>query len=393
MKIAIAGAGISGLTAALALVERGAKEIFLFERATELGEIGAGIQLAPNAVRLLHQLGFGDSLAEIAHSKGIAELRRAGDNQLLVNLPSSEYFFKHYGYPAYQVLRADLHALLLNALKVRQVEIQLGKELIETQQSDYQVQLGFADGSKTDADILIGADGLGSMLSAQLFPEQPPTYTGAACWRALLDQEKAGLTPIEKMSVWTGEGRHLVAYPVGRSALLNLVAVIRKDHWEYPHRVAPSSKNQWLNAFDGCCEQVAALIEHAPESDLWGLFEQKSLPRWHKGNQVLIGDAAHAMLPNLAQGAAQGMEDAVLLAEILSGVTESAEIESALVKFYLRRRERVSKVQKGARWNLDFFHQSGSPKTTLRDGLMRIGGSLTTSMIARKYHWLYSTSV
>ena len=393
MKIAIAGAGISGLTAALALFEKGEKEIQLFERATELGEVGAGIQLAPNAVRLLHQLGLGDSLAKIAHSTGKGELRRAGDNQLLANLPSSEYFLKHYGLPAYQVLRADLHALLLNALEDRQIEIQLGKELAETKQFDHQVQLVFADGSKTDADLLIGADGVGSTLSAQLFPGQPPLYAGVACWRSLLDQEKTGLTPVDKITVWTGEGRHLVVYPAGRSALLNLVAVIKQDHWEYPHRVAPSSKNQWLNAFDGCCEQVAALIEHAPESDLWGLFEQKSLPRWHKGNQVLIGDAAHAMLPNLAQGAAQGMEDAVLLAEILSGVTESAEIESALAKFYLRRRERVSKVQKGARWNLDFFHQSGSPKTTLRDGLMRIGGSLTTSMIARKYHWLYSTSV
>ena len=392
MKIAIAGAGISGLTAALALHEKGEKEIQLYERAARLGEIGAGIQLAPNAVRLLHQLGLGDSLVKIAHSTGEGELRRAGDNQLLANLPSSEYFLKHYGLPAYQVLRTDLHALLLNALEDRQIEIQLDKELVETQQNNCEVQLGFADGTKTNADILIGADGVGSKLSAQMFPEQPPLYAGVACWRALLDGEKTGLPPVEKLTVWADGGRHLVAYPVGRSSLLNLVAVIKKDHWKYPHRVAPSSKGQWLKSFEGCCEQVSALIEHAPESDLWGFFEQRGLPAWHKGNQVLIGDAAHAMLPNLAQGAAQSMEDAMVLAEILSEVNESAEIEVALTKFYLRRRDRVSRVQKGARWNLDFFHQSGSLKTALRDGLMRVGGPLTTSMIARKYHWLYSTS-
>ncbi len=392
MKIVIAGAGISGLTAALALYEKGEKEIQLFERATELREVGAGIQLAPNAVRLLHQLGLGGPLAQIAQSTGKGELRRAGDNQLLASLPSSEYFLKHYGLPAYQVLRADLHALLLSALEDRQIEIQLGKELAETRQYDHKVQLGFADGSKTDADVLIGADGVGSILSAQMFPKQPPLYSGVACWRALLDQEKTRLTTVEKVTVWTDEGRHLVAYPVGRSSLLNLVAVIRKDHWEYPHRVAPSSKAQWLKSFEGCCEQVSALIEHSPESDLWGFFEQRCLPEWHKGNQVLIGDAAHAMLPNLAQGAAQGMEDAMVLAEVLTGVSEPSEIETALTKFYMRRRDRVSRVQKGAQWNLDFFHQSGSPTTTLRDGLMRMGGSLTTMMIARKYHWLYSTS-
>ena len=322
MKIAIAGAGISGLTAALALHEKGEKEIQLYERAARLGEIGAGIQLAPNAVRLLHQLGLGDSLVKIAHSTGEGELRRAGDNQLLANLPSSEYFLKHYGLPAYQVLRTDLHALLLNALEDRQIEIQLDKELVETQQNNCEVQLGFADGTKTNADILIGADGVGSKLSAQMFPGQPPLYAGVACWRALLDQEKSGLAPIEKVTVWINEGRHLVAYPVGHSSLLNLVAVIKKDHWEYPHRVAPSSKAHWFKSFDGCCEQVATLIEHAPESDLWGFFEQRGLPAWHKGNQVLIGDAAHAMLPNLAQGAAQSMEDAMVLAEILSEVNE-----------------------------------------------------------------------
>ncbi|MEQ8953934.1 MAG: FAD-dependent monooxygenase [Gammaproteobacteria bacterium] len=173
---------------------------------------------------------------------------------------------------------------------------------------------------------------------------------------------------------------------------LNLVATIRQEHWQYSGRVAPSDKAAWIKAFEGSCENVSALVDRAPASDLWGLFEQKSLPCWHRGRQVLIGDAAHAMLPNLAQGAAQGMEDGVVLAQLLAAAGHPSGIEMALSSFYKQRNSRVKKVQDGARWNLGFFHQQKSPLTAFRDNLMRLGGPLTTKLIGRKYHWLYCRS-
>lgn len=392
MKIAIVGAGISGFTAALTLYEQGQKDIQIYERAAELAEIGAGIQLAPNAVRLLHQLGLADSLGQVAHCSAFGELRRAEDNQLLAALPYSDYFQRHHGLPALQLMRTDLHQLLLNAVEHRQIKIQLNKTLLKSVQTDRTVQLGFTDGSEATVDLVIGADGVGSVLTRQLFPQHPPEYSGFACWRALIDQSKIDREPVNCVIVWAAQDRHMVAYPVGRSSQLNLVATVRKGQWPHSGRVVPSAKEDWIASFEGCCENVTALIEQAPTSDLWGFFEQRNLPCWHKGHQVLIGDAAHAMLPNLAQGAAQGMEDAMVLAQFLAGVERPDDIQAALARFYEKRHSRVKRVQDGARWNLNFFHQQAGPLTAFRDSLMRLAGPLTTGLIGRKYHWLYSRS-
>lgn len=392
MKIAIVGAGISGLTAALALYEQGLKDVQIYERAAKLTEMGAGIQLAPNAVRLLYQLGLASRLESVAQRAAFGELRRAIDNRVLAVLPYADYFQRHYGLPCFQLLRTELHELLLAAVQERQIAVHLDRELLETRQPDQKVKAFFSDGSEQTVDLLIGADGVSSALAAQIFPGQPPRYSGFACWRALIDQKNTGSQPVNQVTVWAAQDRHLVAYPAGPAKQLNLVATIRHEQWQYSGRVAPSEKEAWLRAFDGCCEDVFALIECAPPSDLWGFFEQKNLPCWHKGHQVLIGDAAHAMLPNLAQGAAQGMEDGVVLARLLAEAPYPSGIESTLTSFYRQRRSRIKKVQDGARWNLNFFHRQKSPLTAFRDNLMRLGGPLTTELIGRKYHWLYSRS-
>lgn len=392
MKIAIVGAGISGLTAALALYEQGLRDVQVYERAAKLTEVGAGIQLAPNAVRLLYQLGLASPLERVAQCTAFGELRRESDNRALATLPYADYFQRHYGLPAYQLLRTELHELLLTAVRERQIDIHLDKELLVSRQSDQKVKMFFSDGSEQVADLLVGADGVGSVLATQMFPEHPPRYSGFACWRALIDQKNTDLEPVNQVTVWAGPDRHLVAYPVGQSMQLNLVATIRQEQWQYSGRVAPSGKESWIKAFEGCCENVSTLIDRAPASDLWGFFEQKSLSCWHSEHQVLIGDAAHAMLPNLAQGAAQGMEDGVVLAELLAEAGHPSGIEMALSNFYKQRNSRVKKVQDDARWNLDFFHQQKSPLTAFRDNLMRLGGPLTTELIGKKYHWLYCRS-
>lgn len=389
MKIAIVGAGLSGLTAALALHKYGQKNIQVFERASEPSEAGAGIQLAPNAVRLLHMLGLSGEIAKIAHCSDYGELRRARDNRRLATLPYSGYFRKRYGVPAYHLLRSDLHRLLVDAVRHAQIRLNTGKTLLESRHQGQGVELSFADGSVHEADLVIAADGVGSVLSEQIFPGHSPRYSGAACWRGLINQVDSG---VDRVTVWVDQDRHLVAYPVGHSSQVNLVATIKKPQWDDQERVVASSREDWTSAFEGCCPEVLSLIEQAPESRLWGLFEQRDLPAWYHGCQVLIGDAAHAMLPNLAQGAAQGMEDGFMLAQLLAGARSVCDIEAGLASFYEKRRERVKRVQEGARWNLAFFHQPRGVATALRDGLMRLGGPLTTGIIARKYHWLYSRS-
>lgn len=399
--IAIIGAGISGLSAALALSQKGFTRIELFERADRLEEVGAGIQLGPNAVRALRNLGVGEPLGKCADNSAWGYLREGESNRLLSRLPLSEYSEKQYALPSYQVLRSDLHSILLDQVTEAGVTVTTGKKVVRINSNDPGIaaELHFDTGGIRQADLVIGADGINSVLARQMYPDYPNYFSGVACWRTLIDNQDSDAARIHSMSVWVGEGKHLIAYPVANSTRVNLVGVVARQSWEFPEQVQGSTTEDWLRAYEGWAPDALRLIAKAQAPRFWGLFERPVLPAWSKANCVLIGDAAHPMLPSLAQGAAQGIEDAIVLAELLAEALEEAMTEPSskfktapeqvLGQLYRRRHERVERVQASARWNLDYFHQPKGFYRLCRNLAMQLAGPIGTELIARRYHWLY----
>ena len=386
--IAIVGAGISGLSVALALSQRGFANIELFERANSPGEVGAGIQLGPNAVRSLHKLGLGEPLAKSSDSSAWGAMREGETNRLLARLPLSEYSQKVYGVPSYQILRSDLHALLLAQVSRLGIALHTGRGVVGSDHHNGKAELNFSDGNAIRAGLVIGADGVNSTLASQMYPDYPVYFSGFACWRATIDQQAVVEAPGNSVSVWTGSGKHLIAYPVAGSTRLNLVGVTARENWNFPAQIQPSGAGEWQKEYADWAPEVLALIRRAGDVQLRGLFERPRLPAWGRDNCILIGDAAHPMLPSLAQGAAQGIEDALLLAELLSR-TQGEGFAEIGHKFYRLRRGRVERVQESARWNIRYFHRPGSVFRTCRNLAMRAAGPIATRLIARRYHWLY----
>ena len=399
LTIAIIGAGISGLSTALALSRNGFKNLEIFERTEQLKEVGAGIQLGPNAVRALAGLGLQGRLARCSNAAAHGLMRDGKTAKVLARLPFSQYSESVYGVPSYQILRADLHGLLLDEVRVAGIAVHCNKECVKAFDDSGTLQLEFADGNKHQAELLIAADGIRSLITDQMYPEYPVHFSGYVCWRALIDQADLPNNIAEDwfnaVSVWTGTGKHLVTYPVARSQKLNLVALAARERWDYPAPVQASSAREWCRAFDGWAPEVLSVIARAKEVQLWGLYERPALPGWSNNRCVLVGDAAHPMLPSLAQGAAQGIEDALCLADLLASapahVSASGNIDLAAVgyQFYQQRYKRVERVQSSARWNINYFHRPEGPLRSIRNTAMRVAGPITTRLIARRYHWLY----
>ena len=399
LKIAVIGAGIAGLSTALALSRRGFKNVTIFERAEQLTEVGAGIQLGPNAVRVLTELGLQDCLAHRSNAAAHGLMMDGKTAKVLAKLPFSQYSESVYGVPSYQILRADLHRILLDEVTAAGISIHVGKECIRAVDDLEGVQLEFADGDVYKAELLIAADGIRSQITDQIYPDYPIYFSGYVCWRGLIDRTELPESIAEDwfnaVSLWTGSDKHLVTYPVARSQKLNLVALAARERWDYPAPVQASSARDWCRAFDGWAPEVLSVIARAKEAQLWGLYERPALPGWSNNRCVLVGDAAHPMLPSLAQGAAQGIEDALCLADLLAPAPAHASaqgnIDLAAVgyQFYQQRYKRVERVQSSARWNINYFHRPEGPLRSIRNTAMRVAGPITTSLIARRYHWLY----
>lgn len=396
-RILIVGAGISGLSTALALRRQGFSRIEVFERAAELTEVGAGIQLAPNAVRVLHSLGLAEKLRQSADCAAWGWIRDGESNRLLGRLPYSDYSEKRYGFPSYQILRADLHRILLDEVSQSGVSIHTGMAVSGYQPTGEGIQLSLQTAGPVQADLVIAADGIGSVLADQMHGDCLPFYSGYACWRALVDRSEAeGLMPpdsADKVTAWIGSGKHMIAYPVGHGDKLNIVAVHARPDWPHPSRSLASSASDWRAAYADWSPDVTQVLGLVKDVQLWGLFERAKLPNWYQNRCQLIGDAAHPMLPSLAQGAAQGIEDGALLAQLLAEQARIAPLRQNLddccERFFQLRRERVVRVQDSAHWNMNYFHQPKGLIRHCRDLAMRLSGPIATGLIARRYHWLY----
>ena len=342
-EIAIVGAGIGGLVLGLGL-QRAGRRITIHEQAARLGELGAGITLSPNAVRVINWLGLDEQLRAIGFTpdRQWTQHWQTGD-VLREALRGADFAARHGGAGYCHVHRADLHALLLGALPAETV--QLGKALAAV---DANGRMQFADGSTATADVVVGADGVKSAVRAACFDTAAPQFTGQVAWRGIVPL--SALQPAVQAlppGIHVGPQRLFMRYPVRGGTLINYAACVELGGWQDEGWTIPSTIPELLGHFDGWDPSVRAIIAATPPGSLfkWALHTREPLPSWISGRVTLLGDAAHAMLPFMGQGAGTAIEDAAVLARCLVAFP----VAEALLRYEAVRRERTEMVQTQSR--------------------------------------------
>ena len=356
--VLIVGGGIGGLTAALCLARAGSR-VRLFEQASDFGEIGAGIQLSPNCTRVLHHLGLAPALARIAFLPEGTEMRHWRSGELISSNALGAQAIERWGFPYYHVHRADLLRVLVDAARAEPA-IELNTSARASGFSDREDRIVLdVNGDAIGGDALVGADGIHSVVRAQLFGPERPTFTGCVAWRALVPVErlpKGLVRPVT--SVWWGPHKHFVHYYVRAGALVNCVCVVEKTGWEVEAWNVLGEHAELARDFHGWHSTVATLIDSVDRDACfkWALFDRPPMSSWSRGRATLLGDACHPTLPFMAQGAAMAIEDGAVLAASLA---DGADVAASLARYEQQRRARTARIQSGSRRNARVFHLSG----------------------------------
>jgi len=314
-RIAIVGAGLGGLAAAIALRRQGF-EVQVYEQAPELAEFGAGINISPNSVKFFEAMGLAEKLHVVASEPIGLSWRDWGANEISYSLPFGD-FEKRYGAKYYVVHRSDLHRLLSEA--VPQSSIQLGMRCTLVESRNGSVGLSFADGTSAEADVAVGCDGIRSAVRACIFGGQGPHYAGTMCWRALAPSDALPEDYHDRyVNQWSGDGGFVISYRIRQGKFINFVAVRQQPGWTEPAWSVPSSVDEMLAAFPDVGAKLRRMMAAATSCSKWGQFTGEHAPRWTKDRVTLLGDSAHAMLATFGQGANMAFEDAYVLARWLN---------------------------------------------------------------------------
>ncbi|MFG2877635.1 FAD-dependent monooxygenase [Streptomyces sp. NPDC048337] len=378
-RIAVVGAGIAGLTVALSLSRAGIR-CEVFEQTKNLREVGAGVQLAPNATRLLHRLGLAPRLSPVAVRPSAVEMRSWDDSRLLGRTELGDACEELYGAPYYTVHRADLHQALLSSIDDNILHI--GRRCVGVEELPEGARLLFEDGSTYEADVVIGADGIHSVVRDALAMDEP-RFSGQSIYRGLVPGEQLPfLLEDPKVRLWFGPEQHCVCYPVSAGRWISVGATAPAGDWSVESWTAEGRVEDLVETYQGWNEEVLSVLKALGSVGRWALHDRDPLTRWSTRRIAVVGDAAHPMLPFQAQGANQAIEDAVVLTACLQGVRPD-DIPAALVRYEQVRRPRTDELQRLSRANSRTFHLSDGEGQRERD--LALAGTQNL----RKQDWLY----
>ncbi len=384
LPVVIAGGGIGGVAAALGLARKGVPSIVL-ERSAELGEIGAGIQLGPNAFHCFDYFGVGEQARAAAVFIDSLRLMDALSAEEIASIPLDEKFRARFGNPYAVVHRADLHAWLLDACRANElIELRTRHAVTGYEQDGDSVRVLCEGREPVVGRALIGADGLRSAVRAQLVGDGEPRVSGHTTYRSVI--------PTERMpedlrwnaaTLWAGPKCHIVHYPLKGWKVFNLVVTYHNDV-EEAVTGKPVSRDEVRQGFEHIHPRAQQIIEHGDDWKLWVLCDRDPILDWVDGRVALLGDAAHPMLQYFAQGACMAMEDAVCLAHMFE--THPDDIETALERYMLQRRVRTARVQLDSRLIGDYIYHAAGATAEVRNHVM---SKLSPDEWYDKLAWLY----
>ena len=357
MNVIIVGAGIGGLVSALCLDAKGHK-VKIYEQAEILSELGAGIQLSPNATKVLNYLGLFKDLEPYIFEPNSFQFLNFSTGKVITERKLGKAIKKDFNSPNYDIHRADLQRVLLNKIKVKNIDIHTNMKVTNVGNNKNSAFIE-VDGKKIQADLVIGADGIHSKVSDSLFGKKEIIYTGNVAWRMLIPVE---ILPenliLPDTTVWLGPNKHFVTYHVNGGKNLNCVCLVEQDGWFNESWSEKGEIEELKKAYKGWNRTIETLLQHADPNSLykWALHDRLPMKQWSKGRIIVLGDAAHPMLPFLAQGAAMAIEDGAVLANCIDNFDE---VEEALKYFEKIRKPRTSYVQSAARRNAKVLHLSG----------------------------------
>ncbi len=377
-SVTIVGAGIGGLTCALALAARGAN-VRVLEQADAVTEVGAGLQITPNGVAVLDALGLAAELRKIGLQAGALELKdyQRGTRVARMDLSQQNYLLLH---------RADLIDMLAQAAGRAGVNIELNKKVARVSEAGSGVMVEFDSGHIEQVELLVGADGLHSSLRSELNGKRKPFFTGQVAWRAIVPANNANMRDVQ---VHMGPGRHVVTYPLRGGSLTNIVAVEERSEWTAEGWNHPGDVGALRQAFSMFCPEIRELLEQVEAVNVWGLFRHPVADHWHGDHTALLGDAAHPTLPFLAQGANMALEDAWVLADCMARMP----VEKALPAYQKRRRSRTVRVIAAANANARNYHIAQPLARLAAHSLLRFAGAVAPKQLLGKFDWIYQHDV
>jgi salicylate hydroxylase len=392
-RVAIVGGGIGGLAAALALERRGAETI-VCEQSPTLSEIGAGLNLTPNAIKAMRSLGLEDQVLAIGSGTDFLTIRSWRSGRVISQMRRGD-FKKTYGAPNMGVHRADLLGVLAGALKT--TDIRTGKRAVAVEGRERNAVARFADGSEIEADIVVGADGIHSVARKSLFGAGAPRFTGCICWRGMAAADSVPRDiAIADGTMWMGPHGHVVHYPVRRGELLNIVAHFDSEGWTEESWTRECDVSEVMTTYAQWNSQLTRLYPCSERWYKWALYDRDPLERWSKGRATLLGDSAHAMLPYLGQGAAMAIEDACVLAASVAHTPD--DLAAALSAYERIRAPRARAAVLGSRARAKENHLASPWAQLKRDVKFKLretfgGGGPKRDNTAFQVGWLYSYDV
>ncbi|MDE0942780.1 MAG: FAD-dependent monooxygenase [Alphaproteobacteria bacterium] len=384
-KILIVGGGIGGMTAAACLLRAGF-EVQVFEQAAELGEVGAGIQLSANPMRVLAHLGLVERLAALGVAPTAYQFKMFDTGEVLQEIPLGDGYVDRHGVPYLSVHRADLLDCLIHAVRdLDPKAVRLNAKVVDYWEDGEGVTLAFAEGEEARGDILIGADGIKSLVRARILGETPVHYTGDQSWRILVPAERLApeMRP-DTVNICVGPGKHGVVYPIrpdGPECLLNMVGCVEYETWDDESWTARRPWAEMKADFAGWHDNIQAIIDHADKDQCfrWAMNNRPPVDNWRTARTTLLGDAAHPTLPYMAQGGGMAIEDGAVIARALS---QDDDVSEALELYQRNRLERTARIVNESSANRDMFHLAS--EAALREAFAQ------RDMNAERTAWLFS---